>query len=162
MSKPQQAGCHLFTALVNIMKKYFFLIPLIALCGCFKTEWRPPVSPDEMIEYRLQPGQYAVIVILDENIKMDAAKRAARHRAAELTVSGGFRYFLVQSETQIQVVKQKADAHDVELIILGDFAHDQIERSAQAFPALRMVIQCYEKRPNGKAIKACDLIDCSK
>lgn len=138
-------------------------LSLVVLFGCFKGEWKTAVPPDEMIEYRLQAGQFAVIVILDEKITMEIAKKAARLRAAEVALIGGFHYFLVQSETQIQVVKQKADATDVEeMIIMGDFAHGQIEQSAQVFPALRMVFQCFEKKPKGKAIKACDWVDCSK
>jgi len=39
---------------------------------------------------------------------MDLAKKAARVRAAEIAVGGGYHYFLIQSETQTRVVKQRA------------------------------------------------------
>ncbi|MBF8262720.1 MAG: hypothetical protein HW387_385 [Parachlamydiales bacterium] len=143
-----------------------FLAMAALLGNCFREEWKSLVSDDEMIEYRLQPGQYAVVIVLDEQTTMDMAKKAARHRAAELTVSGGFRYFLIQSETTTRVIKQlaKMEPDSAEMMIEGDFGSAQIAASKvneSVFPALRVVFQCFDKKPKGKSLKACNLIDCT-
>jgi hypothetical protein len=149
-----------------------FKIPLIflamaALCGnCFRGEWKSSVADDEMIEYRLQPGQYAVVIVLDDQTTLEKAKKAARHRAAELTVSGGYRYFLIQSETTTRVIKQmaKLEKEGEDMIVEGDFGQAQLAASSpneKIYQALRVVFQCYEKKPKTRAMKACNWIDCS-
>jgi len=132
--------------------------------SCSKGDWKPLVD-DEMIEYKLQPGQFAVVVILNDQITMDLAKKAARVRAAEIAVSGGYRYFLIQSETQTRVVKQRASLEQDagEMIIEGDFGNGHLASSSMsetAFPALKVVFQCFDKKPKGKSINACNLTEC--
>lgn len=152
------------------MKSSFFLLGILALCGsCVsQQDLKTSVADDEMIEYKVKPGQYAVVVILDETVTLDQARKAARKRAAELAVSGGYRYFLVQSETEMRVMKQRAmleKENDEEMYVEGDFGQGQIAVSSTheaVFPALRVVIQCFEQKPKCKCIKACKLTDCSK
>jgi hypothetical protein len=145
----------------------FIFLAIAALFGnCFRGEWKSSVSDDEMIEYKLQPGQYAVVIILNEQTTMEKAKKAARHRAAELAVSGGYHYFLIQSETPMRVIKQlaKMEPDREEMMIEGEFGEAQIATSKtneSVFPALRIVFQCFDQKPKGKSIKACNLIDCS-
>ena len=149
------------------MRVPFLFIAMIALfSSCSQGEWKSAVVDDEMIEYKLQPGQYAVVIILDDQVTLEQAKKVARHRAAELAVSGGYRYFLIQSETQTRVVKQRAnlEKESQEMIIEGDFGKEQLASVASeaVFPALKVVFQCFEKKPKGKSINACKLTDCSK
>jgi hypothetical protein len=141
------------------MKWSYLFVFITALLGVScREEFKSSVADDEMIEYQLKKGQYAVVIIMD-GVTMEQAKKTARHRAAQIAVSGGYRYFLIQSETQTQVVKQKAENH--EMFIEGQFAKNQAITETVS-PALRVVFQCFEKKPHGKAIKACNLTDCSK
>lgn len=135
----------------------------VLFSSCFRSEWKSAVAEDEMIEYKLKPGQYAVVIVLDNQVTVDQAKKAARHRAAEITVNGGYRYFLIQSETQTKVVKQtaKLDLEVNEMFIEGEFGEIASSLNETVIPALRVVFQCFEKKPQGKSIKACNLIDCS-
>ena len=103
-----------------------------------------------MIEYRLQAGQFAVIVILDEKITMEIAKKAARFRAAEVALIGGFHYFLVQSETQIQVVKQKADAADVEEMIITVILPTGKSNHLGPFPPCAWSFNVLRKNPKAR------------
>ena len=150
------------------MRISFVFIAMIALFGsCSESDWKSLVVDDEMIEYKLQSGQYAVVIILNERLTLEQAKQAARHRAAELAVSGGYRYFLIQSETETRVVKQLVNLEkDLgEMIIEGDFGKGQLSATTMtetAFPALKVVFQCFDKKPKGKSINACNLTDCSK
>lgn len=149
------------------MKFPFLFIAMIALFGsCSQGDWKSSMVDDEMIEYKLQPGQYAVVIVLDNRVTLDVAKKAARRRAAELAVSGGYRYFLIQSETQTRVVKQCASLENEaeEMFIEGDFRNGHLASSSiqeAAFAALKVVFQCFDKKPKGKAINACNLTDCS-
>ena len=149
------------------MKVSVFLVAIVALfAGCSQSDWKSLMVDDEMIEYKLQSGQYAVVVVLDNRVTLDVAKKAARRRAAELAVSGGYRYFLIQSETQTRVVKQRASLENEaeEMYIEGDFRNGQLASSSvneAAFPALKVVFQCFDKKPKGKSINACNLTDCS-
>ena len=147
------------------MKFYGLLIAMAALlASCSQVDSKATIADDEMIEYRLQPGQYAVVVILNDGISLEQAKKVSRRRAAELTVSGGYRYFLIQSETEMQVIKSKIlEALNEEVIIEGNFATAQLERPKETvYSALRVVFQCFENKPKGKSYKACNLTDCAK
>lgn len=150
------------------MKKLSFVFfAVAALCAsCSRSDWKSVALDDEMIEYKLQPGQYAVVVVLDVKTSLDQAKKAARHRAAQLAVSGGYRYFLIQSEVTTRVIKQQAmlDQDVKELFIEGDFGQNQLTASSMnetVFDALKVVFQCYEKKPQGRSVKACNWTDCS-
>lgn len=140
-------------------------LAIAALFGnCFREEWKSSIAEDEMIEYRLQPGQYAVVIILDEQTTLEKARKAARRRAAELALSGGYRYFLIQSETTMRVIRQlaKMEPSREEMIIEGDFGPAQLAASSaneSVVPALRVVFQCFEKKPKGKSFKACNWVD---
>ncbi len=147
------------------MRFPLFLIACVFVLGsCSSKPEGQTIADDEMIEYRLQAGQYAVVVILNDGVTLDQAKKVARRRAAELAVSGGFRYFLIQSETEMQVMKSKVlEAFNEEIIIEGNFATAQLERPKETvYSALRVVFQCFENKPKGKCYKACNLTDCSK
>jgi hypothetical protein len=138
-----------------------FIIMLMTAIFCGGCSDGFTIADDEMIEYKLKPGQYAVVVIIDAQTSLDQARKAARHRAAEITVRGGYRYFWVQSESQTQVIRQKADNHDI--FIEGEFQPlAKAESNETAFPALRVVFQCFEQKPKSKAFKACNFTDCSK
>jgi hypothetical protein len=141
----------------------FFSVTL-CLAGCQWSDQASEPKGDEMIEFRLQPGQYAVIVIMNDTMTLKEARKTAWRRSAEVAVKEGYRYFLVQSETTMRVMKHQAmlDAKQQEIYIEGEFTKTASSIDRVVFPALKVVFQCYEKKPKGKSIKACRLTDCSK
>jgi hypothetical protein len=149
-----------------MMKIPVIFIAMQVLFGSCQGDWNTSMVDDEMIEYKLQPGQYAVVVIISDQVTLERAKKAARQRAAEVAVSGGYRFFLIQSETQTRVVRQRASLeNDIEeMFIEGDFGRGQLAASSMkeaAFSALKVVFQCFDTKPEGKSINACNLTDCS-
>lgn len=127
---------------------------------------------DKMLEYQLDGGQYAVVVVMD-GVSLKEAKRMARQRAAELTAAQGDRYFTIDSEEETQVIKSNAPEFEQqrfygnmyqELIIEGDFGKGSINRqppTSSMYPAVRLVFTPYLKRPSRSAIDACTLTDCN-
>ena len=129
-----------------------------------------PIAASRVMEYEVDGGQYAVVVVMD-GISASEAKRAARQRAAELTVSRGNRYFTVDSEQETRVVyseelpggqKVPGNLYE-ELIIQKDFGSGRVNKGGQgtkAYPAFRLVFTSYETKPNRQAIDACSLTHC--
>lgn len=126
---------------------------------------------DRMIEYQLDGGQYAVVVVVD-GISPKEAKKIALQRAAEITAAQGDRYFTVDSEESTQVVKSDQGYDNQrfygnmyqELIIEQDFGRTSIQRQPQnsaLYPAIRLVFTPYLKKPSHNAIDACKLTDCN-
>lgn len=126
---------------------------------------------DRMIEYQLDGGQYAVVVVMD-GISARQAKKIARQRAAEITASQGDRYFTVDSEEETQVIKSTNGYGNQrfygnmyqELIIEQDFGRSSIDRrmpNTNMYPAVRLVFTPYLKKPSRSAIDACKLTDCN-
>ena len=123
-----------------------------------------------MIEYQLDGGQYAVVVVMD-GVPTKEAKQIARQRAAEITASQGDRYFTIDSEEEMQIIKSNQGYGNQrfygnmyqELIIEGDFGRNRINRQPPAlgmYPAVRIVFTPYLKKPSRNAIDACKLTDC--
>lgn len=126
---------------------------------------------ERMIEYQLDGGQYAIVVVMD-GVSVKKAKQIARQRAAQITALQGDRYFTIDSEEQTEVIKPNQGFENQrfygnmyqELIIEGDFGRNQINRQppiSRMYPAIRLVFTPYLKRPSQNAIDACKLTDCN-
>ncbi len=126
---------------------------------------------NKLIEYPLVGAQYAVLVVMD-GVSENDAKRLARQRAAEVTVSQGNRYFTVDSMKEVVVLKSDDSFSNQrfygnmyqELIIQKDFGRDSIRNrtgpNTNQYPAIRLVFTMYEDQPNHRAIDACSLTPC--
>lgn len=105
-----------------------------------------------------------LVVVVTEGMTIGDAKRIARERAAELTVQRGDRYFTIDRETQIQVLRGDSQGMPPpgnlyqELIIEGDFGKERLDREARnspkVYPAIRLVFSSYREKPFGKGIDA--------
>lgn len=125
-----------------------------------------------MMEYQLDGGQYAVVVVMD-GISAEDAKKIARQRAAEIVAQQGDRYFTIDSEQETQVIKSDDDLSNQrfygnmyqELIIEGDFNRDRLRYrsipNTSTYSAFRVVFTSYKTKPNFKAIDACKLTKCN-
>lgn len=155
------------------MKSSIFVIAIACLLvTCTKfNPGRQVVVSDQVIEYQLDNGQYAVVVAMD-GISASQAKSMARQRAAEITVQQGNRFFVINAEQQTEVIKSDDIPYNdrfygnmyQELIIEQDFGKRSLQRrsspSTATYSAIRLVFTSYKDKPLFKAIDACKLTNC--
>ncbi|HSX26816.1 MAG TPA: hypothetical protein VLE89_07425, partial [Chlamydiales bacterium] len=116
---------------------------------------------DPVIQYPVRGTQYAIVVALD-GIDSSQAKKMALQRAAEITVQSGGRYFTLDSEQEVQVVKSEDVPNNElfygnmyqELIIEQDFGRAEhtgprYSDETQVFPAYRLLFTIYTTKPWG-------------
>ena len=82
------------------------VLPIIALFflfmgACFAD--RSPSIGEEFIVYELAAGQYAVIYLTYPDENMGDAEDKAFAKIAEITRSGGFRYFTIDEAKEVLV-----------------------------------------------------------
>ena len=158
------------------MKAIIFSFGMAALLGLFLHNGEIAKAADvseQIIEYQVNERRFAVVVVEDGSVSESDAKNMARQRAAEITVDKGFKYFKVISEQETEVTKSDRPFPDnqayyqnmyQELIIEGDFDKRRLESrsipSENTYPAIRLVFQCFEKKPWGSSVEACTLADC--
>ena len=128
---------------------------------------------DHTIEYNIDDNKYAVVVVQDEGISSSEAKKYAMQRAAEMTIKNGYRYFVVDSESEVYVAKSNKESPSepsmprniyYELIQSGDFGRDlmppeDLATVAQC-PGYRVVFSCFNEKASRKAVDACKYADC--
>jgi hypothetical protein len=158
------------------MKVALSVIAVAALVGsCFNSGNVRIGSGDNVIEYQVSDNEYAVVIVQEKGMSEGAARKAAKQRAAELTVEHGYRYFTIEKEQKTQVVQSDKSWPDnkgfynnmyQELIIEEDFGRASLARqggpSAQTYPATRVVFKMFVDKPAGKSYNACNYTDCSK
>jgi mRNA degradation ribonuclease J1/J2 len=157
------------------MKIAICVAAVAALVGtCYKS-YAPGAlaANDNVIEYQIQGDRYAVIVVREQGMSLAQAKKMARQRAAEITVENGDRFFVVESEIEVQMVRTGEGLDDAnafygnmyqELIVEKDFSKQQTqaqpESSGQVVPALRLVFVIYPNKQGSKSIDACAHTPC--
>lgn len=132
---------------------------LLLAGGCQNlTKWPKLVPASQIYSYPLQGQQYVILVVEDNGVDEEDAKKAAIQKAAQLSLANGYRYFSILSEKKVEVVKRSADQTSQmpgnlyqEKIIEKDFSRDNLERgssfSTGTYLAYRLEIECYEKKP---------------
>lgn len=106
-------------------------------------------------------GQYVILSVQDNGVGPGASKKAAMHKAAEITVQNGYRYFSIVSEKDVRVAKtsemqgsQQPGNLYQELIIEKDFGRKSLEQdgrvATRTYPAYRLTIECYREKPGFK------------
>lgn len=114
-----------------------------------------PVITDHLIEYPIQDHQYA-IVIVENGVSEEEAKKLALQRAAELAREKGFQHFKVDSEGEVNVAMSNKDFPSessmprniyYELIQSDDFGREPIQSgedsSVTVYPGYRLIISLY-------------------
>lgn len=122
-------------------------------------------TSNQIIEYQMDSGQYAVVVVMD-GISASQARKVARQRAAEVVIEQGNRYFTIDSEQETEVIKSDEGFNNQpvngnlyqELIIERDFSRERLKTetipTTSTYPAIRIVFTSYKQKPNWKAIDA--------
>ncbi|MES2273447.1 MAG: hypothetical protein V4487_04590 [Chlamydiota bacterium] len=156
------------------MKLHICLLVITAFLSACQNfnEVKLLADSSQVLEYQLEDQRYAVVVVQDDGISASRAKKMAKTKAAELTIENGYRYFVIVSEEATQVIKSDQSDNQAsptniyqELIIQGDFGKESQERRLgriqQAYPAIRLVFDCYKEKPRGKSMDACSLTHCN-
>lgn len=158
------------------MKIAVCIAALAALVGsCYRAN--VPVhlgsASDNVLDYQIQGDRYAVLVVREGGMSEQQARTLARQRAAEIAVEQGDRYFIIEGETQVQMVQTGGDYPNQnafygnmyhELIVEKDFSKQQTtaqqEGGTRIVPALRVVFVIYPIKENGSALDACKYTNC--
>jgi len=120
--------------------------------------WKAPIPPAQVISYAQGDNRFVVLVVQDNGVTRAQAKRAAREKAAQVTLDNGYRYFTVESEREVQVTKtDRPPGADMptnlyqEQIIEGGFGRETLERQGpyptETYPAIRLTFACYQDKP---------------
>lgn len=110
-------------------------------------------AAESVLEYPVSGKQYAIVVVRENNLSREEAKKIAYERAHQVTKEQGYRSFSVISEQDTQVVRSPKNGNQYqnygnmyqELIMEGDFNRNRLANDATpnagAFPAYRLVIR---------------------
>jgi hypothetical protein len=143
------------------MRTFLFVLLLLA-GGCQNlTKWPKLVPASQIYSYPLRDQQYVILVVEDNGVDEEDAKRTAIQKASQVSLANGYRYFSILSEKKVEVVKRSADPASQmpgnlyhEKIIEKDFGRDNLERGASfstgTYPAYRLEIECYSEKPSMK------------
>jgi hypothetical protein len=103
------------------ISKLFLLIPLVALIGCATTYQKEGVFANGYSDFKATQDTFVVTFRANENTPQEDVFKYALHRAAEVTLKNGYRYFSVIEETT-----------------KGPGLH---------YPSIRLHIQCFQTPP---------------
>src|SRR3989344_598892 len=81
-------------------KKIILLSIMFVFIGCrsdssFKTN---------AFHYQLENNRYAVVIV-QEGISQEEAEKEAMKKAADITLVHGYKYFMIDAKTKVQVIK---------------------------------------------------------
>lgn len=156
-----------------IFRPLLWCLLAILVTSCKNTSAKNLLVNNQLIEYELDKETYAIVVVREEGMSAEEAKKKAMEKAAEKTQEGHRRYFTVESEGEVQAVSATGSAYDgshpprnmyYELIQSDNFGRDRFEdeRTPQegVYPAYRIIFKCYLNRPSSEAVDSCDIISC--
>ena len=151
----------------------FLMGSVLLLASCKNDSSQLATADNQVIEYKMDNNQYAVIVVQAGGMSEDDVKALAMKKAAEKTRDQKMRYFTVESEDHVQAMSSTNTAYDnpspqrnmyYEMIQSDNFGRDrfQDERNPQenTYPAYRVIFKCYQDKPSGGAKDACEFVSC--
>src|SRR4051812_35337958 len=128
----------------------------VILTGCGYQDPKM-ILADRTMQYQIKDNKYAVIVI-EDNLSEERAKEQAMRKAAEMTVTKGDRYFVIESQGHVAAMKSNTEFGNsnsgpsniyYELIQSGNFGRertDQVEPSEEGtYPAWRIEFSTYKE-----------------
>jgi hypothetical protein len=151
------------------MKRIITALAITLLCtGCKDT---PDNLDKYTMDYSLGSNEYGVVVVEDDGITKREAEKHALQKAAEIAHSHGYRYFVINEESEVAVMKssEASPSQDMpgneyyKMIQSKDFTKDQ----GSAYPTssetmgYRIEFTCQENKPYGKHYDACDFGLCN-
>jgi hypothetical protein len=111
------------------------------------------------IESRIGDAQYEVVIVEDDGISRREAGQYAMQRAADVTRSNGYRYFVIEDEGQVIVFKGSGMSEEVpqnmyySMVQEGSSYYEPTKsQQIKKLPAYRIRFACYEEKPSRHAI----------
>jgi hypothetical protein len=148
------------------------LATTLALMGCRSSSL--DTIADQTIDYQVKGNQYAVVIV-EDGVSQDQAKKYAMQKAAEVAKENGYNYFKVDSEGEVAVAKSEKQFPSeqsqprnlyYELIQSGNFGRERVTPGDIAptgmYNGYRIVFSCYKEAPSGRSEDVCDYTKCSK
>lgn len=153
------------------MKKFITAFAFLLICtGCQDKE--APDMEKYTTDYSISNNQFGVVVAEDDGVSRSAAKKYAFERAAQIAHSHGFRYFTVDRESQVAILKtEKGDpSQDMprnmyyELIQSDNFGRDRLEspemNPSKEISGYQVEFTCQTSKPAGHSYDVCDFGEC--
>lgn len=122
------------------------------------------------MDYSIGDNKYGVVVAEDDGISRGEAKKYAMQRAAEVAHDHGYRYFTIDRESQVMVMKTEAGSQGAprniyyELIQSDNFGRDRLQTPAmnpsKTIPGYQIEFSCQENKPSGRHYDVCDYGAC--
>jgi hypothetical protein len=152
------------------MKVSLLFVSMVLTVGCGYKDPQAFLAQRTM-QYQIDPNKYAVIVIQDD-ISEEIAKKEAMRKAAEMTLANGYRYFVIESESEAMAARSNSDNFNrqpaniyYELIQSGNFGRERVDQPqppmGEAIPGWRIEFSTY-KDPVTNGVDACQYAQCRK
>jgi hypothetical protein len=139
---------------------------------CCNGNSTPMVVPlaDRVIQYSVGGDRYAVVVV-EDGVSSDEARLEALQQAAEKTVEVGKRYFVVETEEEVTVMKTSPDLDEqeaphnqyYEMIQSNGFSKQQVQPSdslsEDVSTGYRIVFRTYKKQPTQEYYDAEEMVN---
>jgi hypothetical protein len=108
---------------------------LVIFCTLCSLQGLNAAIADYMLEMQTGDDRFVLVVLLEKDISLDAARAEALRRAAEISKEAGYKYFEVRSEMTVQAIKRINRAS-------GE------GKSTLVVPALRMSFRSTDEEPS--------------
>jgi hypothetical protein len=144
-------------------------VALLAGCGSSAPKDLDPYTTD----YSISRNQFGVVVAEDDGISRSEAQKYAMQKAARVAHEHGYRYFMIDRETEIVMMKGSQNSPQQEMpknmyyskIQSGDFGKDRMESSdlnpVKEVSGYQIEFSCHENKPDsGKYFDVCQYGAC--
>ena len=151
------------------MKRLITAFSFLVLCaGCQDSN---TADMDQYtMDYSIEKNKYGVVVAEDNGVSRSEAKKYAMQRAAEVAHDHGYRYFTIDNESQVMVMRTEQGSNGAptniyyELIQSDNFGRDRLQSSemnpSQTIPGYQIEFSCQENKPSGRHYDVCDYGAC--
>lgn len=124
------------------------------------------------MEYSVGRNQYVVVVAEEEGVTKSEAEKYALKRAAKIAHEHGYRYFYIESETDVIVMRTEPQTPQqtmpkniyYEQQQSSNFGRDEVltpqMQPSYSLPAYRLEFTCQENKPYGKYYDVCEFGFC--
>lgn len=149
------------------------LIAVLLLCAGCKESQNPDMDKYTM-DYSIDHNRFGVVVAEDGGISRSEAEKYALQRAAEVAHDHGYRYFIIDRESQVSVLRSEKGSPNegmptnlyYELIQSDNFGRDRFQtpemNPSTQVPGYQIEFSCQESKPSGKHYDVCDYGLCNE
>ena len=140
------------------MKRFILLFTLLTLC----VDAQESIQDQYTISFPLGANRFGVIVAEDQELSKAEAQKHALIIAAALTHENGYRYFIVDAETEVVLSKKEKGPPDayVGIKIYYERMPAGEKASSNKVPGHQIEFSCLKDKPAGKYYDSCNFGVC--